>query len=113
MGSMQDRADGRPIMAIMQAGRPPGGLCRPSATWRTLLLDPGAFDWLLQLLHASRGQPALSALAAKARQLLVRGLAYALHVEPTWALLLCLHCVSQQLSFCAAFASPGSRWFLE
>ena len=60
-------------MAIMQAGRPLSvGFCRPSAAWRSMLLEPNAFDWLLQLLQASRGVPDLSPVAAKCRQLLVR-----------------------------------------
>ena len=75
-GILQDRADGRPLMAVMQAGRPLSvGVCRPSAAWRSMLLEPCAFDWLLQLLEAFRGPmwlPGLSAAAAKCRQLLVR-----------------------------------------
>ena len=70
---MQDRADGRPMLAAALATRQPNvGVCCPSAAWRDMLLEPSAFDWLQQLMQACHSQPGLSTLAAPARQLLVR-----------------------------------------
>ena len=69
---MQDRAEGRPLLAALASQQPRVGVCTPSAAWREQLLHPAAFYWLQQLLRLSHGRPGLAGLAAPARQLLVR-----------------------------------------
>ena len=69
---MQGRAEGRPALAALATRQASVGVCSPTAACRPALLDPGAFDWLAQLLRSCHGLPGLSSLAAPARQLLVR-----------------------------------------
>ena len=69
---MQGRPEGRPLLAATASRAAPSGLCRPNSAWRSALLEPMDFVWLLQLLQACEGQAGAAAVQHQARQLVVR-----------------------------------------